>query len=144
MPALCQQPVSLAVVGQVCSQLRAVRWKTWRPCSWSRHHSGTVSLSRALHTGAGRPRQVWWRRRPGEVPRGVWHLPNPLHACRGLDKHAPVTLRPYHHHMGLFFCHAGGWLWLRGVSGDRTMRHSLKASPGILKDENGGVVAVSF
>ena len=37
MPALCQQPVSLAVVGQVCSQLRAVRCKTWRPCSWLRH-----------------------------------------------------------------------------------------------------------
>ena len=37
MPALCQQPVSLAVVGQVCSQLRAVQCKTWRPCSWLRH-----------------------------------------------------------------------------------------------------------
>ena len=66
---------------QVCSQQRAEGscgfWLSWGP----RHPGG-----------------VGWRRRLGEASRGVWHPHNSLHACRCLDKHASVTLRPYHNH----------------------------------------------
>ena len=58
MPALGQQPKTLAVVGQVCSQLRGVRCKTCRPCSWLRHTASTTTwasfLSRWRLSMAGR------------------------------------------------------------------------------------------